>query len=105
LADLKVGLYTKGNLHERKDVMRRAIVPVLVAVIGAAAASAQDPLPSQTAFEVASIKPHDPRISRASSGLVGSLWTATNFSLFMLVQRAYPGYNAPIDEAMMPAPD
>jgi uncharacterized protein (TIGR03435 family) len=44
------------------------------------------------AFEVVSIKPHNPAIDYTSSGLDGLEWTATNFSLLLLVRAAYPGY-------------
>src|SRR4030095_14963760 len=44
------------------------------------------------AFEVVSIKPHNPAIDYTSSGMDGVEWTATNFSLLLLVRAAYPGY-------------
>ena len=47
---------------------------------------------SSPAFEVVSIKPHNPAIDYTSSGLDGLEWTATNFSLLQLAGAAYPGY-------------
>jgi uncharacterized protein (TIGR03435 family) len=44
------------------------------------------------AFEVVSIKPHNPAFDYTSSGMDGLEWTATNFSLLLLVRAASPGY-------------
>lgn len=59
---------------------------VLLASIGAAQNA-------PSAFEVVSIKPHNPKIEYASSGVEGSDWTATNFSLLLLVRAAYPEHS------------
>ena len=45
------------------------------------------------AFEVVSIKPHNPALNHTSSGLDGLEWTATNFSLLLLVRAAYPDHS------------
>ena len=45
------------------------------------------------AFEVVSIKPHNPALNYTSSGSDGVEWTATNFSLLLLIRAAYPDYS------------
>jgi uncharacterized protein (TIGR03435 family) len=66
----------------------RYVVSVL-AVLLAAVVSAQ----TGQAFDVVSIKPHNPALTYTASGAEGSEWTATNFSLVRLVAAAYPEYS------------
>jgi len=77
-------------------MMRTALA--LAFVGGVAVLSAQSPPVVQAepplAFEVASIKPADQKVLYAQSGPLGATgWRAENFTLFMLIERAYPEYN------------
>jgi uncharacterized protein (TIGR03435 family) len=74
----------------------RLLTVTVAALVAAAGLSSQAPAPQQSpSFEIASIKPANPATLYASSGSESTLWRATNFSLFMLVQRAYPDYGDP----------
>ena len=67
----------------------RYIVGAL-AVLLAPVVAAQNP---PSAFEVVSIKAHNPKVEYTSSGIDGTEWTATNFSLVRLVAAAYSEYS------------
>ena len=70
---------------------RHVVILVVVAAGQALLAQAQAPDPT-VRFEVASIKPANPATLYASSGPDSpTVWRATNFTLFMLVQQAF-GY-------------
>ncbi|MGH9237538.1 MAG: TIGR03435 family protein [Vicinamibacterales bacterium] len=63
----------------------------VLAVLVAPIVFAQDA--ASPAFDVVSIKPHNPALHYTSSGSDGVEWTATNFSLLLLLREAYPDYN------------
>jgi uncharacterized protein (TIGR03435 family) len=61
-----------------------------LAVLCAPLAAAQN---ASSVFDLVSIKPHNPKVEYTSSGVEGSEWIATNFSLVLLVAAAYPEYS------------
>jgi uncharacterized protein (TIGR03435 family) len=73
-------------------MIRQALVLAFVGSTVGLSAQAPD---ANARFEVASIKPANPAVLHASSGSEGADWRATNFTAFMLVQRAYPEYGDP----------
>ena len=73
-------------LHLRRA---RQSVLVVLCIVTASLAAQQAAAP---AFDVVSIKPHNPALTFTSSNAEGSEWTATNFSLLLLVAAAYPEY-------------
>src|SRR5688572_1468003 len=75
--------------------MIRAAVAVAFVGVGVLSGHGFAPAQSAPAFEVASIKPSDPKALNAFSGARGAAWSAGNFTLFMLVQLAYPEYSDP----------
>lgn len=66
----------------------RYIVGALAVLLATIVAAQNAP-----AFDVVSIKPHNTKVEYTSSGVEGSEWTATNFSLVLLVAAAYPEYS------------
>jgi uncharacterized protein (TIGR03435 family) len=67
----------------------RYIVGALAVLLASVVAAQNAP----RAFEVVSVKPHNPAFNYTASGREGSEWTATNFSLLRLIAAAYPDYS------------
>ena len=67
----------------------------IVASVAAVAVLPAQVIDSAARFEVATIKPANPATQYASSGSEGTVWRATGFTLFMLVQAAFPEFDDP----------